>query len=125
MNTEAVNVVEEADLPLEPSSPKKIKNTIIGGAIGAFISMAIIILVNIMDDTVKNPDDIEHYLKVSVLGSIPYEEENEEEDNAAAAEKKKKKKEKKPKRRSYGRRSQTPVNMDVLTSGKEMDRSGY
>ena len=40
MNTEAVNVVEEADLPLEPSSPKIVKNTVIGGAIGAFISMA-------------------------------------------------------------------------------------
>jgi capsular polysaccharide biosynthesis protein len=123
MNTEAVNVVEEADLPLEPSSPKIVKNTVIGGAIGAFISMAFIILVYIMDDSVKNPDDVEHYLKVSVLGSIPYEEENEEED--APATEKKKKKSSKHKRSSYGRRSQTPVNMDVLTSGKEMNRSGY
>ncbi|MCR5603758.1 MAG: protein-tyrosine kinase [Lachnospiraceae bacterium] len=123
MNTEAVNVVEEADLPLEPSSPKIVKNTVIGGAIGAFISMAFIILVYIMDDSVKNPDDVEHYLKVSVLGSIPYEEENEEEDTPATE--KKKKKSSKHKRSSYGRRSQTPVNMDVLTSGKEMNRSGY
>ena len=124
MNTEAVNVVEEADLPLEPSSPKIVKNAVIGGAIGAFISMAFIILVYIMDDSVKNPDDVEHYLKVSVLGSIPYEEENEEEDGPVE-EKKKKKKSSKHKRSSYGRRSQTPVNMDVLTSGKEMNRNGY
>lgn len=123
MNTEAVNVVEEADLPLEPSSPKIVKNTVIGGAIGAFISMAFIILVYIMDDSVKNPDDVEHYLKVSVLGSIPYEEENEEEDEPATE--KKKKKAGKHKRSSYGRRSQTPVNMDMLSSGKEMNRSGY
>ena len=31
MNTEAVNVVEEADLPEEPSSPKVVKDTAIGG----------------------------------------------------------------------------------------------
>ncbi len=124
MNTEAVNVVEYADLPLDPSSPKIVKNTVIGGAIGAFISMAFIIIIYIMDDTVKNPDDVEHYLKVSVLGSIPYEEENEESDGPVA-EKKKKSKGSKHKRSSYGGRSQTPVNMDVLTTGKEMDRSGY
>ena len=75
-------------------------------------------------NTVKNPDDVEHYLKVSVLGSIPYEEENEDSDGPAA-EKKKKSKGSKHKRSSYGGRSQTPVNMDVLTTGKEMDRSGY
>ena len=72
MNTEAVNVVEEGNLPDSPSSPKVVKNTIIGGIIGVFFAVAIIILIYVMDDTIKNPDDIEHYLKVSVLGSIPY-----------------------------------------------------
>ena len=71
MNTEAVNVVEEANLPIEQSSPKVLMNTVIGGAVGVFLAIAVIILIYILDDTLKNPDDIEHYLKLSVLGSIP------------------------------------------------------
>ena len=71
MNTEAVNVVEEANLPTEISSPKTIRNTAIGGVVGAFIAVMIIIVIYIMDDTIKNPDDVEKYLGLSVLGSIP------------------------------------------------------
>ena len=75
MNTEAVNVVEEADYPEEPSSPKIMKNTLIGAVVGVFISVVVIIFIYVMDDTIKNPDDIERYLKVSLLGSIPYVDE--------------------------------------------------
>ena len=71
MNTEAVNVVEEANLPTEISSPKIIRDTVIGGVIGAFIAVMIIVIIYIMDDTIKNPDDVEKYLGLSVLGSIP------------------------------------------------------
>lgn len=74
MSTEEVNVVEEANLPIEQSSPDVLMNTGIGAIVGLFLSMAIIILVHIMDDTIKNPDDVEHYLGVSVLGSIPMTE---------------------------------------------------
>ena len=71
MNTEAVNVVEEANLPTEISSPKTIRNTLIGGVLGGAVAVMIIIIVFIMDDTIKNPDDVEKYLGLSVLGSIP------------------------------------------------------
>ena len=71
MNTEAVNVVEEANLPTSISSPKTMKNTAIGGMVGAAIAIMIIVLVYILDDTIKNPDDIEKYLHLSVLASIP------------------------------------------------------
>ena len=71
MNTEAVNVVEEANLPTKISSPKTIRDTVIGGVLGAFVAVMIIIIIYIMDDTIKNPDDVEKYLGLSVLGSIP------------------------------------------------------
>ena len=71
MNTEAVNVVEEANLPTEISSPKIIRDTVIGGVFGAFLAIMIIVIIYIMDDTIKNPDDVEKYLGISVLGSIP------------------------------------------------------
>ena len=90
MNTEAVNVVEEANLPTEISSPKIVRNTAIGGVLGAFVAVLIIVIIYIMDDTIKNPDDVEKYLNISVLGSIPVLD--EEVVKGKAGKKKKKKK---------------------------------
>lgn len=91
MNTEAVNVVEEANLPTEQSSPKVLLNTAIGGVAGLFLAMAVIVLIYIMDDTIKNPDDVEHYLNVSVLGSIPVADDKKTVKKKKSKEKNKKK----------------------------------
>lgn len=91
MDTEAVNVVEEASLPIEKSSPSILKNTAIGYAIGLFLAIAIVIMNYIMDDTIKTPDDVEKFLGVSVLGSIPYSE-NDLSDKADMEKYEKKKK---------------------------------
>lgn len=71
MKVEAVNVVDEAYVPTAPSSPNIMKNTIIGGVVGVVIAIAIIVVGFLMDDTIKNADDIERHLGLSVLGSIP------------------------------------------------------
>jgi capsular polysaccharide biosynthesis protein len=89
MNTEAVNVVEEANLPTEISSPKTIRNTLIGGVLGGAVAVMIIIIVFIMDDTIKNPDDVEKYLGLSVLGSIPVLDEELVRNKSASKKKKK------------------------------------
>jgi len=90
MNTEAVNVVEEANLPTEISSPKTIRNTVIGGVAGVLIAVMIIIIIYIMDDTVKNPDDVEKYLGLSVLASIPVFDEDLTKGRKRKGQKKKK-----------------------------------
>lgn len=74
MDIEAVNVVDYANLPERAVSPKLIKNSVIGALIGFVISIAIIIIRYLLDDTIKTPDDIERYLGLSVLASIPYDE---------------------------------------------------
>ncbi len=73
-DAQSVNTVEEASLPTEPSSPNVLRNTIFGGAIGLLLAIAIIVLVTILDDTIKTPDDVEHYLGLNVLASIPVQE---------------------------------------------------
>lgn len=90
MNTEAVNVVEEANLPTKTSSPKVIRNTAIGGVLGAFIAIMIIVIVYILDDTIKNPDDVEKFLGMSVLGSIPVLDEEVVKNGSRKSRKKKK-----------------------------------
>ena len=98
MNTEAVNVVEEASLPIEKSSPSILKNTAIGYAVGLFLAIAIVMINYIMDDTIKTPDDVEKFLGVSVLGSIPYSE-NDLSDKAEMERYGKKKKQRKKKQK--------------------------
>ena len=71
MDIEAVNVVETANLPMEKAGPSVLKWTLIGGCIGAFLVMAIVLLIFFMDDTIKNSDDVEKYLGLSTLALIP------------------------------------------------------
>lgn len=74
---QAVNVVDEANLPDHPSSPSVGKWTVVGALIGAVLCMAIILIHFMLDDTIKTADDIEKYLGLSTLGMIPEREDPE------------------------------------------------
>ena len=71
METEAVNTVEEANIPDKAASPNATKNALIGGALGVFLAILVIILMYMLNDSIKTDDDIEKYLEISVLGTIP------------------------------------------------------
>jgi capsular polysaccharide biosynthesis protein len=94
MNIERVNVVEAGNIPDKPASPNINRNTVIGGAIGVVLAAFIIILVHILNDTIKNPDDVEKYLRLSVLSSIPVQKEMKESGNKKRRKKAQKKKKK-------------------------------
>lgn len=73
MDIEAVNVVDTANLPTERSGPSVVKWTAIGGLIGIFLVMAVLVIWYLMDDTIKTSDDVEKYLGLSTLALIPLE----------------------------------------------------
>lgn len=64
-------IVEKGEVPKKPTSPSMAKNVAIGALAGLILSAGIIILMTIMDDTVKSEDDVERYLGLSTLASIP------------------------------------------------------
>ena len=70
-DADAVNMVEEGNLPKNPTSPNTMKNTMLGGILGIFLALGAIVLIYILDDTIKTPDDVERYLGLTVLTSIP------------------------------------------------------
>ena len=78
MDIQAVNVVDEANLPTAPSAPSVAKWTAIGFLLGAFLCMAVVLVQFLLDDTIKTSDDIEKYLGLSTLGMIPMREAPEE-----------------------------------------------
>ena len=87
MDLEAVNVVEEANLPTHPVEPSKKKFTLIGFMIGFLITIVILIINYYMDDSIKTSEDVEKYLGMTTLASIPV---FEEEDGAKKKKKRKK-----------------------------------
>lgn len=92
MDIQAVNVVDYAEIPQTVISPNVMKNAAIGGLFLFVLACGIIVMYHLFDDTIKTPDDVEKYLSISVLGTIPFEEE--------FAEDKKKKRKKNKKQRS-------------------------
>lgn len=74
MDIEAVNVVETADLPMEKAGPGILKWTLAGGAMGAFLVIAVVLLLFFMDDTIKTSDDVEKYLGLGTLALIPLDQ---------------------------------------------------
>lgn len=78
MAVDAVNLVDEGNVPTYPSDPSVIKWTVIGLLLGGFLSVAVIIVIYLLDDTIKTSEDIEKYLKLSTLGTIPIRETEED-----------------------------------------------
>ncbi len=70
-----VTLVDEAVAATEPSSPDVPKYTLLGFFGGIFISVAVIVIKFLLDDTIKSDDDMERYLGVTPLASIPQIEE--------------------------------------------------
>lgn len=64
-------IVEDGEIPTAQSSPNVRKNAMMGGLLGAVLVCGVIVLMTIMNDTIKTEDDIERYLGLSLLASIP------------------------------------------------------
>ncbi len=79
MNLEAVNLVEEANLPTSPVEPNKKRYTLIGFLIGAVAVTAVLILRYYLDDSIRTSDDVEKYLGMTTLATIPLFESEEDE----------------------------------------------
>ncbi|MGN0251423.1 MAG: YveK family protein [Oliverpabstia sp.] len=73
MNSEAVNIVDEANVPDSKYSPSTIKNGLIGGILGCILAVAIVMIQYLRNDTIQISEDVERYLNLSVLGTIPLE----------------------------------------------------
>ncbi|MCD8396826.1 MAG: Wzz/FepE/Etk N-terminal domain-containing protein [Lachnospiraceae bacterium] len=74
MELESVNVVDAANIPTEKSSPSLARNVLIAALLGMVVSLAVLIVIFILDDKVKTSEDVERYLGLSVLGAMPLDE---------------------------------------------------
>ncbi|HFU3842378.1 TPA: YveK family protein [Streptococcus suis] len=65
----------EAALPAEnPSTPQTKRNLVLGFVAGAFLATALVLVLEVLDDRVKRPQDIEEGLGITLLGVVPQAE---------------------------------------------------
>ena len=64
-------IIEEAEIPSGPVSPNMNKNVMMGALAGFALAAAIVLLIALMNDSIKTEDDIERTLGIPTLAVIP------------------------------------------------------
>jgi MPA1 family polysaccharide export protein len=68
---EDVTTIEEAKVPTSPSSPNIKRNVMLGALVGGFIAVAFVLLLEVLDDRVRRPEDVEEVLGLVLIGVVP------------------------------------------------------
>ncbi|TWH59740.1 capsular polysaccharide biosynthesis protein [Desulfitobacterium sp. LBE] len=68
---DSVSIVDRAVSPNQPVKPKKTQNILIAFAVGLVVSVGLALLLEFLDNTIKNAKDVEKILGLPVLGEIP------------------------------------------------------
>lgn len=71
VETNNIQVVDKAEVPLFPYKPKLALNAAIGLLAGIVLGLGIVFLMESMDDSIKFADEVEKFLQVPLLGVIP------------------------------------------------------
>ena len=77
-------IIEEGVVPARKSSPSNAKNAVMGAAAGMILVCAIVTLQVVLNDTIQSEEDIEKYLNLTVLASVPLREKGIKENKNAA-----------------------------------------
>lgn len=83
-------IIEEGIVSSVKSSPHTAKNAVMGGFAAAMLVCGLVVLQVILNDTIRTEEDVEKYLGLSVLASVP--ERDEEREYHTGKRKKKRKK---------------------------------
>lgn len=70
--TNNVSVVDAAEPALFPYKPNLSRNVMIGLAMGMFLGVCLVLLLEYLDDSIKLPDEVERLLGVPLMGIIPF-----------------------------------------------------
>jgi uncharacterized protein involved in exopolysaccharide biosynthesis len=67
----SVSLIEPAQVPLKPVSPKKMLNLVLGLFLGAMGGLGLAFFLEYLDDSLGEIDDVEEQLQLPVLGVLP------------------------------------------------------
>ncbi len=68
-----IQIVDQARVPIYPYKPKVALNFLLGMVLGLFGGIGVAFLLEYMDNTIKNPDELATRYHIPILGLIPYD----------------------------------------------------
>lgn len=104
-----VEVIMEPRLPVSPVSPNKMMNLAIAFMAGFMFSVGLALFLEFLDNSVKNPKEIEELLGVTVIGMVP------ELDPQDPKHSKTSKREKKRRQKALEKRNKAKNNLEEKT----------
>jgi capsular polysaccharide biosynthesis protein len=72
MKIEKLDVVDEAEIPLKPISPKPLTNILIVYFTSLFLVICAVFMMEYLDDRLESIEDVEMLLDINVIGIIPH-----------------------------------------------------
>jgi capsular exopolysaccharide synthesis family protein len=66
-----ISVVDPAEPSLFPFKPRLLNNLLVGLVAGLLLGIAVVVALEVMDDSIKFPDEVERVLGVPLMGVIP------------------------------------------------------
>ena len=64
-------VIEEGEVSTSQISPNTKKNIMLGALAGAVLAAGVVVLMSVLDDSIRSEDDIENFLGMPTLASVP------------------------------------------------------
>lgn len=71
MEAENVQIIDKAEVPLNPIKPNPKMNIAIASLLGLMLSLGLVFLLEYFDNTIKTPDDVMKHTGLAVIGTIP------------------------------------------------------
>ena len=69
--TNALTIVQRADIPTGSSARSSLTPTLLGAAVGLVLAMGVILVIEYLDDRIKTPEIATKLLHLQILGAIP------------------------------------------------------
>jgi len=66
-----IHIIDQANPPVYPSKPDKVKNMALALAVGLLLGVGLAFFIERLDSSIKTPDDIERFVHLPSLGIIP------------------------------------------------------
>ncbi len=70
LKTSNIRIVDPAETPIVPIKPKKRLNILLAAVVGLALGVGLAFFLEYIDNTVKSPEDVERYLKTTLLGVL-------------------------------------------------------